>query len=59
MWPEVRTQLAVTEHGRRIRDELVAAIMTPPPAVLALPTDVKTRLTDVIRALLVERGLNR
>lgn len=52
-------QLAVTERGRRIRDQLVAAIMTPPPAVLALPSDVRTRLTDLIRSLLAERGLNR
>jgi DNA-binding MarR family transcriptional regulator len=52
-------QLAVTERGRRIRDKLVGAIMTPPPAVLALPTDVRSLLTDLLRKLLVERGLAR
>ena len=52
-------QLAVTDRGRRIRDKLVAAVMTPPAAVLALPVDVRTRLTDVLRSLLVERGLKR
>jgi len=52
-------QLAVTDRGRRIRDQLVAAIMTPPAAVLALPAEVRTRLTDLIRALLAERGLGR
>jgi DNA-binding MarR family transcriptional regulator len=52
-------QLAVTDRGRRIRDKLVAAVMTPPPAVLELPLDVRTRLTDLLRALLAGRGLNR
>jgi MarR family transcriptional regulator, organic hydroperoxide resistance regulator len=52
-------QLAVTERGRRIRDKLVAAVMTPPTAVAGLPSDVKTRLTDVLRAVLSARGLNR
>src|SRR5215470_8291221 len=52
-------QLAVTERGRRIRDRLVAAIMTPPAAVMSLPGDVKIRLTELLRTLLNERGLNR
>jgi DNA-binding MarR family transcriptional regulator len=52
-------QLAVTERGRRIRDKLVAAVMNPPPAVAALPGDVKTRLTGVLRALLTDGGLTR
>jgi DNA-binding MarR family transcriptional regulator len=47
-------QLAVTERGREIRDKLVAAIMHPPSAVAALPCDVKTRLTGLLRALLTE-----
>jgi DNA-binding MarR family transcriptional regulator len=51
--------LAVTERGRRIRDKLVAALMTPPAAVADLPGDVKTRLTEVLRAVFSERGLNR
>ena len=50
--------LAVTERGRRIRDKLVAAVMNPPAAVAALPTEVKTRLTGLLRSLL-ERGLSR
>lgn len=52
-------QLAVTERGRGIRDKLVAAVMNPPPAVAALPGDVKTRLTAVLRSLLTTGGLNR
>jgi DNA-binding MarR family transcriptional regulator len=52
-------QIAVTERGRRLRDKLVSAVMTPPPAVSALPIDVRTRLTDLLRALLSARGLNR
>jgi len=52
-------QLAVTEQGRRIRDKLVAAVMNPPAAVAALPGDVKTRLTDLLRGLLSAGGLNR
>jgi MarR family transcriptional regulator, organic hydroperoxide resistance regulator len=51
--------LAVTDRGRRIREKLIAAVMTPPAAVVALPGDVKSRLTEVLGALLNERGLNR
>jgi len=51
--------LAVTERGRGIRDKLVAAIMHPPSAVAALPGDVKSRLTGLLRSLLSEGGLNR
>ena len=50
--------LAVTERGRRIRDKLVAAVMNPPEAVAALPSEVKARLTGLLRGLL-ERGLGR
>ena len=52
-------QLAVTERGRGIRDKLVAAIMTPPPAVSALPIDVRRRLKDFLQVLLNERGITR
>ena len=52
-------QLAVTERGRKIRDKLVAAVMTPPRSVAALPGDVQTRLTGVLRTLLSERGLTK
>ena len=51
--------LAVTEQGRRIRDQLVAAVMKPPAAVAALPRDVKTRLNDLLRSLLTAGGLTR
>jgi DNA-binding MarR family transcriptional regulator len=50
--------LAVTERGRRIRDKLVAAVMNPPPAVAALPGEVKARLTGLLRNLLAG-GLSR
>jgi DNA-binding MarR family transcriptional regulator len=52
-------QLAVTERGRSIRDQLVAAVMNPPAAVAALPSDVKTRLTTLLRGLLNAGGLSR
>jgi DNA-binding MarR family transcriptional regulator len=52
-------QLAVTERGRRIRDKLVAAVMNPPAAVAALPSDIRTRLTELLRGLLTSGGLNR
>ena len=52
-------QLAVTERGRRMRDKLVSAVMTPPAAVAALPADVRSRLTEFLRALVTERGLSR
>ena len=51
--------LAVTEQGRRIRDQLVAAVMNPPAAVAALPAEVKTRLTNLLRGLLTAGGLTR
>ena len=52
-------QLAVTDRGRGIRDKLVAAVMRPPSAVAALPDDVKTRLTALLRGLLTTGGLTR
>lgn len=52
-------QLAVTERGCSIRDKLVAAVMKPPAAVAALPNDVKTRLTTLLRGLLSGGGLSR
>ena len=52
-------QLAVTERGCSIRDKLVAAVMNPPAAVAALPSDVKTRLTTLLRGLLSGGGLSR
>lgn len=52
-------QLAVTERGCSIRDKLVAAVMNPPAAVAALPSDVKSRLTTLLRGLLSGGGLSR
>ena len=51
--------LAVTDRGRRIRDKLVAAVITPPAAVAALPTDLKARLTELLRGLLSGGALTR
>jgi DNA-binding MarR family transcriptional regulator len=51
--------LAVTDRGRKIRDRLVAALMTPPVQVAALPGDVKIRIAELLRTLLNEGGLNR
>ena len=52
-------QLAVTDRGRRIREKLISAIMTPPAAVVALPGDVKIRVAQLLRALLSDRGMSR
>ena len=48
-------QLIVTEKGRKLRDRLVARMMEAPAAVVALPTDVKTKLCTLLRAVLFER----
>jgi DNA-binding MarR family transcriptional regulator len=49
-------QLAVTERGRQLRDQLNARVLEPPQAISCLPSEVKTLLVRTIRALLAERS---
>jgi DNA-binding MarR family transcriptional regulator len=48
--------LVVTPEGRELRARLFARAAEPPPAVAALPADVRRRLATVLRAVLDERG---
>jgi DNA-binding MarR family transcriptional regulator len=47
--------LAVTEKGRRVRDQLWARTMQPPAAVLRLSAADRRRLAEVLRAILADR----
>ena len=49
-------QLVVTDAGKKLRNQLTARVLDPPPAVAALPADVKAHLVNVIRAVLAERS---
>lgn len=49
-------QLVVTEKGRKLRDKLIARMEEPPAVVATIPADVKSRLCNVLRAILTERG---
>jgi DNA-binding MarR family transcriptional regulator len=51
--------LAVTEKGRRLREQLGARTMEPPAAVAALSADSRRRLAEVLRAILAERSADR
>jgi DNA-binding MarR family transcriptional regulator len=48
--------LVVTERGREVRARLFARAMEPPPAVAALPAEVRRRLAEVLKGILAERG---
>ena len=48
-------QLVVTERGRRLRDKLIARMLEPPQVMATLPTELKARLTEVLRSILEER----
>jgi DNA-binding MarR family transcriptional regulator len=49
-------QLVVTEKGRKVRDRLIAKMLEAPAAVAAVPPETKSRLCNVLRAILKERG---
>jgi DNA-binding MarR family transcriptional regulator len=49
-------QLVVTDKGRKLRDKLVARMLEPPAAVSTIPAELKSRLCNVLRAILNERG---
>lgn len=48
--------LAVTDKGRRLREQLCARMMVPPEAVMAIPEDARRRLAAVLRAVVLERS---
>src|SRR3954468_2721519 len=48
--------LVVTEKGCRLREQLSARALEPPPSVAAMPADARRRLAQVLRAVLDERG---
>jgi DNA-binding MarR family transcriptional regulator len=48
--------LAVTEKGRRLREQLCARMLQPPAAVAALPAEARRRLTDLLRVIVGEGG---
>lgn len=47
--------LAVTEKGRRVRDQLWARTMQPPAALTLLSVADRRRLAEVLRAVIAER----
>jgi len=48
--------LAVTDKGRRMREQLCARMMVPPETVTAIPVDARRRLAEVLRAVVLERS---
>lgn len=48
--------LAVTDKGRKLREQLCARVLEPPASVAALSADARRRLAEVLRAIVVERG---
>ena len=48
--------LAVTEKGRELRKRLFAEAAKPPAPIVALPPDVREKLSAALRALVAERG---
>lgn len=47
-------QLAVTEKGAQLRDQLIAGAMQAPAAIASLTTDAKARLAGLLRTLMTE-----
>jgi MarR family transcriptional regulator, organic hydroperoxide resistance regulator len=50
--------LVVTESGAELRRRLFSRSLEPPTTIAALPAEVRRRLAEVLRAVLVERGEN-
>jgi DNA-binding MarR family transcriptional regulator len=48
--------LAVTEEGRRLREQLSARLMEPPAAIASLSAEERSRLATVLRAVVEERA---
>ena len=47
-------QLAVTEKGLQLRDQLIAGAMQAPAAIASLTADVKARLAGLLRTLMTD-----
>ena len=47
-------QLAVTEKGAQVRDQLIAGAMKAPAAIASLSGDAKARLAGLLRTLMTE-----
>jgi MarR family transcriptional regulator, organic hydroperoxide resistance regulator len=47
-------QLAVTEKGLEVRNKLISGAMQAPEAIASLSSDVKSRLTGLLRKLLAD-----
>jgi len=47
--------LQVTERGCALRDRLIRRLLEPPASVLALPLELKARLTAALRKVIEER----
>jgi len=47
-------QLAVTEKGAEVRDQLIAGAMQAPAAIASLTADAKARLAGLLRTLMTE-----
>jgi MarR family transcriptional regulator, organic hydroperoxide resistance regulator len=47
-------QLAVTEKGAQVRDQLIAGAMRTPAAIASLSGDAKARLAGLLRTLMTE-----
>ena len=47
-------QLAVTEKGAQVRDQLIAGAMRAPAAIASLSADAKARLAGLLRTLMTE-----
>jgi DNA-binding MarR family transcriptional regulator len=48
--------LAVTPKGRELRERLCARLMSPPPAIAALPADVRRQLAVVLRSVVADQS---
>jgi DNA-binding MarR family transcriptional regulator len=48
--------LAVTPKGRELRERLCARLMAPPPAIAAMPADVRRQLAIVLRAVVADQS---
>ena len=47
-------QLAVTDKGAQVRDQLIAGAMKAPAAIASLSGDAKARLAGLLRTLITE-----
>lgn len=48
--------LAVSEKGRKMREQLSARMMEPPAFVKTMPADIRRRLAEMFHAIVLERN---